>query len=272
MNLLKSAMASEKLTKTANYFIFSGEHILVEKESDHQWSIPVLEKGSALELQLTDTCFLGTMAAVNCYCAHIVSERVPASAVLIHLRSLWGKVDPEVWHIAGYARQIYDWNRNFKYCGRCGVETRRNDKEHARDCPECGLVSYPRVSPAIITAVVKEDQILLARGVRFPDKKMFSVLAGFVEPGEDLEACLSREIFEEVGVRVKHIRYFKSQPWPFPDSLMIGFTAEYDSGSLVIDREEIAEAGWFKKDALPRTPGKYTLAGELIDWFVRTKG
>ena len=120
--------------------------------------------------------------------------------------------------------------------------------------------------------MVKEDQILLARGINFPNKKMFSVLAGFVEPGEALEECVAREIFEEAKIKIKQIQYFKSQPWPFPDSLMIGFTAVYDSGKLSIDPQELLEAGWFTADNLPIVPGKQTLAGELIEWFVRQQG
>ncbi|MCD4721270.1 MAG: NAD(+) diphosphatase [Desulfobacula sp.] len=136
-------------------------------------------------------------------------------------------------------------------------------------CPKCNLINYPRISPAIITAVVKDKQILLGRGVNFPNKKMFSVLAGFVEPGEALEECVKREIFEEAGINIKNIQYFKSQSWPFPGSLMIGFTAEYESGKITIDTQEIAEAGWFKAENLPIIPGKQTLAGELIKWFVQ---
>nr|NJM02369.1 NUDIX domain-containing protein [Desulfobacula sp.] len=107
--------------------------------------------------------------------------------------------------------------------------------------------------------------------MNFPIKEMFSVLAGFVEPGESLEECIRREIFEEAGIRVRRVQYFKSQSWPFPDSLMIGFTAEYDGGALSIDRTELLEARWFTKDTLPLVPGKQSLAGELIDWFVRTQ-
>ena len=120
--------------------------------------------------------------------------------------------------------------------------------------------------------MVRDDKILLARGINFPNKKMFSVLAGFVEPGEGLEGCIEREIFEEVGLKVKNIEYFNSQSWPFPDSLMIGFTAEYESGEISIDTTEIVEAGWFRADDLPPIPGSQVLAGQLIEWFVRHQG
>ena len=219
-------------------------------------------------MELNGICFLGMYKNTPCYCAHIHPAGLPDFYKLINLRSLYGKIDNGVWIISGYARQIHGWNMNFKFCGRCGAKTERNKNEHVRVCPMCGLISYPRISPAIITAVVKGHQILLGRGVNFPNKKMFSVLAGFVEPGEALEECVKREIFEEAGINVKNIQYFKSQPWPFPDSLMIGFTAEYESGKIIIDTKEIAEAAWFKADNLPIIPGKQTLAGELIEWFV----
>jgi NAD+ diphosphatase len=150
---------------------------------------------------------------------------------------------------------------------KCGTRTQRKENEHARECLECNLTHYPRISPAIITAVIKDRQILLARGINFPDKKMFSVLAGFVEPGETLEECVKREILEEVDITVNNIQYFGSQSWPFPDSLMIGFIAEYEKGTISINTEEIVEAHWFEADNLPSIPGKQTIAGQLIKWF-----
>jgi NAD+ diphosphatase len=122
------------------------------------------------------------------------------------------------------------------------------------------------VSPAIIVAVVKDRQLLLAHSTRFT-AKFYSVLAGFVEPGETLEDCVQREVFEEVGVRVRNIRYFGSQPWPFPDSLMVAFTAEYAGGEIRVDPVEIADAGWFSAGALPAIPPRISIARQLIDWF-----
>ncbi|MFP4194870.1 MAG: NAD(+) diphosphatase, partial [Desulfobacterales bacterium] len=137
-------------------------------------------------------------------------------------------------------------------------------------CPQCGLINYPRVSPAVIVAVVKNGQILLARNkqARIP---FYSVLAGFVEPSETLEQCVEREVGEEVGITVENIRYFGSQPWPFPNSLMIGFTAEYASGEIQIDSGELSDAGWFDKNSLPRVPPALSIAGQLIEWFVKNR-
>ena len=129
------------------------------------------------------------------------------------------------------------------------------------------MLHYPRLSPAIIVAVINDNRILLAHADRFASG-LYSVLAGFVEPGEAFEECVKREVKEEVGIMVKNIRYFGSQPWPFPNSLMVGFTADYDSGKISIDGIEIKDAGWFKANDLPRIPGKISIARRLIDWFV----
>ena len=226
-------------------------------------------------LNLNGICSFGTYKGIPCYCAEItldkLSNNLPAilsgKYKLVHFRSLYGKIDTRLWSIAGYARQIFDWNINFKFCGKCGKKTTRKANEHARECTKCKLTYYPRISPAIIVAIIKDKQILLARGINFPDKKMFSVLAGFVEPGETLEECVKRETLEEVGITIKNIQYFSSQSWPFPDSLMIGFIAEQERGKISINAEEILEANWFTADHLPVIPGKQTIAGQLIEWF-----
>ena len=141
--------------------------------------------------------------------------------------------------------------------------------ERAKLCPACGLVSFPRVAPAIIVAVVRDGTILLARARRFPTV-MYSVIAGFVEPGESLEQCVHREVREEVGVAVRGLRYFASQPWPFPHSLMVAFTAQHAGGEIRVDEREITEAGWYPPDRLPRIPDSISVARRLIDWFVQT--
>jgi NAD+ diphosphatase len=160
-----------------------------------------------------------------------------------------------------------NWNQTHRYCGRCGKLTEDKTDERAKTCPECGMINYPRLSPAIIVAVLKNDRILLGRNKRFR-LPFYSVLAGFVEPGETLEECVSREIREEVSITVKNIRYFGSQPWPFPDSLMIAFIADYAGGEISTDGSEIIDAAWFAKDNLPKIPPKISIARQLIDWFV----
>ncbi len=163
------------------------------------------------------------------------------------------------------------WDRTHRFCGQCGAPTEDEPHERAKRCPACGLIGYPRLSPAIIIAVVRKtdqgDRLLLARNHRFPTGR-YSVIAGFVEPGETLEECAQREVCEEVGIRIRNVRYFGSQPWPFPNSLMIAFTAEYAGGEITLEESEIAEAGWFAAGALPDIPPRMSISRRLIDWFV----
>ena len=143
--------------------------------------------------------------------------------------------------------------------------------ERAKKCPNCGLITYPRISPAIIVRVDRVidgvPHLLLARNGRWRSG-WYSVLAGFVEPGETLEECVHREVFEEVGIRLKNVSYFGSQPWPFPNSLMLAFTAEYASGNIVLEEEEIEDANWFTVETLPNLPSRMSIARRLVDDFV----
>lgn len=187
------------------------------------------------------------------------------------LRSLIATLDPIVWNIAGRATQISDWYRDHRCCGRCGTEMQMSATERSMRCPVDGLTSYPRLSPAVIVLVEHPDgRALLARNVAWP-QAMYSTLAGFVEPGESLEECIHREIYEEVGVQVGDIRYFRSQPWPFPNSLMLGFFATYAGGDITPAPDEIADAQWFAKDDLPNIPPRASIARALIDeWLSRS--
>ena len=168
-----------------------------------------------------------------------------------------------------------NWDRTHQFCGQCGAPTETLSFERAKQCPNCRLISYPRLSPAIIIAVTwrmgDEKRILLARNHRFPPGR-YSVVAGFVEAGESLEETARREVFEETGVRIQNICYFGSQPWPFPNSLMLGFTAEYASGDITLEEEEIADAQWFAASDLPQLPPKISIARKLIDAFISENG
>lgn len=183
------------------------------------------------------------------------------------LFDLIGLFEEDLILTAACAAQLVRWNKSHAYCGQCGRPTADKADERAKECKDCNLIFYPRLSPAIIVAVMKDGKLLLARSGRFP-AGFYSVLAGFVEPGETLEECVVREVFEEVGIWVKNVRYFGSQPWPFPDSLMLGFTAEYSHGEITLDPSEIVDAGWFAADDLPDIPPKISIARRLIDWYV----
>jgi NAD+ diphosphatase len=190
----------------------------------------------------------------------------------VDLRSLYGRLEEADWVLAGRAVQVVAWDRDHKFCSRCGTEAQDHPMDRAKQCPRCRLVSYPRLTPAIITLVERDDgRALLAWGRQFPGR-FYSALAGFVEPGESLEECVQREVREEVGIEVTDIRYFGSQPWPFPHSLMVGFQARWASGEIQIDDDEIVEAAWYGPDELPPVPrGGMSIAGWLIeDWLRRS--
>lgn len=263
MNFIASASEPEKTPEKALYFLFDTKHILVDRDGN----IPCLEKGNALPFD--NRFFFGTVNNLPCYCGSLLSDNEPAQFKRISLRTFFLETDNMSRQVAGHARQVLDLHLNFKFCGKCGNITHPHSKEHSRICPECKQTLYPRISPAIITSVTREDKILLARGVDFPNPEMFSVLSGFVSPSETLEECVRREVFEETQVRVTNIQYVGSQPWPFPDSLMVGFTANWQSGDICIDPTEILEARWFSYDDLPLIPNANTIAGQLIRTFVR---
>jgi NAD+ diphosphatase len=249
------------------WFAFQENRLLVRVDGD-QASPPVCKELQSLGVQPLRTQYLGTLDEHGCYCAELAAEVDPPEGMRFELlRGLWGSLPEELFWIAGRAFQIMDWDRNHQYCGRCGSRTRDRQEERAKICPQCGHIAYPRISPAVIVAIIRDREILLARAHRFAHA-MYSVIAGFVEAGESLEQCVRREIAEEVGITVKNLRYFGSQSWPFPNSLMVGFTAEHASGEIRIDPAEIVDARWFTAEVLPRIPDKLSIARRLIDWFV----
>lgn len=183
------------------------------------------------------------------------------------IRALVDAFDADTFSAAATAGHVVDWWTTSRFCGRCGTPSERVIHERCMRCPQCGLTMYPRISPAVIVLVRRGDQALLARNARFP-VPFYSTLAGFTEVGETLEQTLHREVFEEVGVTIKCPNYFGSQPWPFPHSLMVGFTAEWESGDLRVDQTEIADAQWFSANELPMIPPPVSIARRLIDAWV----
>jgi NAD+ diphosphatase len=214
--------------------------------------------------------FIGVLHGRHCWAVDTGASVGPASdQAFVDLMRLFGEVDEATWVAAGRAVQLVEWARNHRYCGRCATATEESPGERARRCPQCGLLAFPRLAPAIITLVERDDgRALLARNARWP-QKMYSCLAGFVEPGETVEAAVQREVGEEVGIDIDGLRYYGSQPWPFPHSLMLGFHARYAGGAITCDDREIAEARWFPPEALPNLPGPISIARRLIDDWVQ---
>lgn len=269
MHFVSAIVPESEQIDPAWWFAFRNNSILVVR-SNESASIPCVIDLSELNLKPLRKQYLGTLDGRSCYSAELAdSTSAPEGASFEDLRRVFSLLGEELFWLAGRAVQIVRWDQTHQYCGRCGAATENKTDERAKACPKCGLTHYPRLSPAIIVAVLKNMQILLARAGRFP-QGLYSVLAGFVEIGENLEECVRREVKEEVGIEVQNIRYFGSQPWPFPNSLMLAFLADYADGEISIDGSEIVDAGWFSVANLPRIPDRISIARQLIDCFIET--
>jgi NAD+ diphosphatase len=250
----------------ALWFVFRGTELLVT--APPSVGLPRCAHPNSLGMMPQRIQYLGVLGELHCFTAEAVAGvAAPQGWVWQGLRGLFGALDDSQFALAGRALQIVDWDRTHLYCGACGAATVARTSERSRECPACGLMAYPRLAPAVMALVRRGRELLLARSPRFA-KGVYSALAGFVEPGETLEQCLEREVKEEVGIRVRGVRYFASQPWPFPHSLMIAFFAEHDSGEIRIDGAEIEDARWFdieNFENLPRLPARISIARSLID-------
>jgi len=250
--------------ETGIWFVFREARLLVAEGDSHL--PPALH---SVGLTPVRSQYLGRLGDRHVYSVDVGGEvEAPTGFRWSDLRSLFTQLPDDLYALAGRALQIVEWDRTHQFCGRCGQPTVLRTDERSRQCPACGFVAYPRLAPAVMALVRRlPDEILLARSPRFA-AGMFSALAGFVEPGETLEQCLAREVLEEVGVSVTNLRYFASQPWPFPHSLMIAFVCDWNGGEINIDGVEIVEANWFKISSLPLLPQPISIARRLIDGAV----
>ena len=264
----------------AHWFVFRGDRLLVQlgppspRPSDDPrvparaaWArLPLLENNNELWFEPARTLYLGRLAGIDCWAAEAPAEAPapPPGMGFESLRALFSVLEDAHFALAGRAIQLVDWDRNHRYCGRCGSPTESRAEERSRVCPACRLAAYPKIAPAVMALIRRDDEVLLARSPHFPPG-MYSALAGFVEAGETLEQCVAREVEEEVGVRVSGIRYFASQPWPFPNSLMIAFVCDWAGGEIRPQAGEIEAANWFKVLHLPKLPSRISIARRLID-------
>jgi len=249
------------------WFLVHPKGLVVAREGDgRRVRLPTEAEVTALGVaaEPAQTHEIGTLGDSLAMTTAIGDAPLPEPFFVAGLRELFGAVSEEVFGYAGRAAQIIEWATTHRFCGRCSTPTERVDGERCMRCPKCGHLAYPRITPAIIVLVRRGDEALLARGARFP-LPFYSTLAGFAEIGESLEETLAREVREEVGIEVKNIRYFGSQPWPFPNSLMVGFLAEWAAGEIKIDGKEILDAQWYGRGALPPIPPKISIARRLID-------
>lgn len=212
---------------------------------------------------------LGMVAESEYHCAEIDEKIIiPDQFKTIPLKQALSMAYSKEYAMGVKAHSIIRWDKNHQFCGRCGTRTIHDSKHFERTCPKCHINFFPRISPSIIVLIQNNDHVLMARSPHFP-QGIYGLIAGFVEAGETIEETVHREVKEEVGLNIKNITYFGSQPWPFPDSLMLAFTAEYESGELIIDNDEIEDAGWYRYDKLPgRRSASISISCKLLDYFV----
>lgn len=246
-------------------FVFRKRELLVRTDN----RLPGLEVLDGSELDSVRSQYLGTLDDAHCHSVELSPDAsAPEGMAFRDLRVLYGSLDEPLHAVASRAVQIMEWDRTHQYCGACGQATEASQTERSRICPDCRIPQFPRLSPAMIVAVERGNEILLARSPHFP-AGIYSVLAGFVEPGESAEEAVEREVMEETGIRAKDIHYFGSQAWPYPNSLMLGFTARYESGEICVEEEELEDARWFRADAMPPFfPGRMSISQWLIQDFV----
>lgn len=256
------------MPNTTQKLFYCNDNVLLEKK-DASYQVPKFFAAPAWLKKQQITHPLGTYDGAAIDVVEVAGPKnIPLPYVWVPLRPALEALYPQDFNLLVRAHQVINWDKNHRYCGRCGVETNVNGSGLERQCATCHLSFYPRISPSIIVAIRKDNQILLARTAQFLPN-VYGLIAGFVEAGETLEETVHREVYEEVGLQVKNIQYFDSQPWPFPDSLMMGFTADYADGEIELRDGELEAAGWYGADNLPGLPSSsISISRKLIDDFL----
>lgn len=266
-----SGITAPEKPRNPRYVGFVGSQLVVPPTSGPYQPMTELEKLEALA-PIESEHYLGSNGESDIFAVGFSKDASLGDDYnLLGLRQILGQVDEELFYLAGRAVQILDWDRTSRFCGGCGQPTRVQG-DRSKVCDSCKIPVYPRLSPSIIVLVTKGDQMLLARNAAWGPNGFYSTLAGFVEPGESIEETVHREVLEEVGINVKNLRYLGSQSWPFPNSLMLGFHAEYESGEFAFHDAEIADAKWFDVDNLPKVPGRFAISRWLINEFIDEVG
>jgi NAD+ diphosphatase len=259
MPFTPAVLPAAPATESAWCFAFVDGQLLVLEGDDGTGLAP--QPWSLFEPLAPSRHYLGQLDGIDCW---TFSLREPLPGFTRKpLRAAMMSFGEPLMGVAGRAAQVLEWDRAHRYCGVCGTPTEPQANERSRKCPSCGHTAYPRLSPAMMVLVWRPGQLLLARSPHYVPG-VYSALAGFVEAGESLEQCVHREVAEEVGVRVRDLRYYGSQSWPFPHSLMVAYTAEWVDGEIVKQEGEIEDAQWFAFDALPKIPPRFSISGHLI--------
>lgn len=233
-------------------------------------AVLLAEDASVLNLPIRSEHYLGAFNGEDLWVQVVPLNNLADGYQWQGLRSQLEQVSPAAFQLLGRALQIARWFYDHQFCGRCGHRTTQDSFDFARVCSPCSLRFYPRIAPCMIVLVTRGDELLLAHHHR-ASRVMYTTLAGFVEAGESVEDCVRREVREEVGVTLGKLDYFCSQPWPFPQQLMLGFFAEYEAGDIQVDPSEIVDARWFRYDQLPQVPAIATVAGQLIAHYAEQR-
>lgn len=253
--------------QATHWFIFIGNTLLLERDGD-KFHVPCSEKPPVPMKEWTPRQDLPELDSIPCVAYSLsVPPADQQNMETVGLRESWNLLPRAYYNMASKAAELLYWDSNTQYCGVCGAPMRR-DTVISKRCTNCGKEVWPQVSPAIIVRIRRGDDILLVHAKNFRRSEMYGLVAGFVETGETLEECVVREVHEEVGLNITNIRYFGSQPWPYPCGIMIGFTADYVSGDIHVQEEELSNARWFNRSNLPAIPEKLSIARQLIDDYL----
>ena len=246
------------------YFVFCKEDLLLELQPDGTYTIPLRDEPPTELQPWTHQMTITPMADGTPVKTYRVDQPYPFPAgEWIGLRQSYYRLQKELYLKAGKCQELLYWDHNTKFCGVCGAPMRM-DTDISKKCTQCGKEIWPQLATAVIVLIHRGDEVLLVRAKNFR-RDFFGLVAGFVETGETLEEAVAREALEETGVTITNIRYFASQPWPYPCGLMVGFNADYISGEIHLQKSEIAKGGWFRKDNLPEIPEKLSIARMLLD-------
>ena len=249
------------------YFVFCKDDLLLRQLPDGTFTIPCQEEPPTAVKPWTHQMVVTPMAdgtEVTAYRVDTPPNRPDLQPC--PLRQSYYKLPRDLYLKAGKCQELLYWDQNTKYCGVCGAPMRM-DTDISKKCTECGKEVWPQLATAIIVLIHRAEEVLLVRGKNFRTN-FYGLVAGFVETGETLEEAVAREALEETGISIKNIRYFGSQPWPYPCGLMVGFHADYDGGEIHLQHSEIAKGGWFRRDNLPQIPEKLSIARMLLDDWI----